>query len=38
MQTGAFISIANKLFPGKDLWELTAEERSEVVEIFEDYH
>ncbi len=38
MQTGAFISIANNLFPNKDLWELTAQERSEVVEIFEDYH
>ncbi len=38
MSNLALINIASKLYPNKDLWQLTAEEKSKVVEIYNDYY
>lgn len=34
----ALIKIANNLFPDRDIWELTTEEKNEIMEIYNDYH
>tara|TARA_R110002074_G_scaffold249300_1_gene421149 strand:+ start:1942 stop:2055 length:114 start_codon:yes stop_codon:yes gene_type:complete len=34
----AIIRIASRLFPGRDLWKLTSEEMSKVMDIYNDYY
>jgi len=38
MSNLALINIASKLYPNRDLWQLTKEEMSIVVETYKDYH
>ena len=38
MKYTAIINVAIKLFPNRDIWTLTKEEISKVMEILEDYY
>ena len=38
MSNTALISIASKLYPNRDLWTLTKEERAIVMETYNDYY
>tara|TARA_R100000951_G_scaffold93853_1_gene82439 strand:- start:66 stop:182 length:117 start_codon:yes stop_codon:yes gene_type:complete len=38
MSNLALINIASKLYPNKDLWQLTKEEMSIVVEKYKDFY
>jgi len=38
MNNLAIINIASKLYPNRDLWQLTKEEMKEVMEIYYDYN